>query len=43
MKQLKILRILTVLLAISLALVSIAGAFFPDTYATDEEGGQRKR
>ena len=29
------LRILTVLLALSLAIVSIAGAFFPDTYARD--------
>jgi hypothetical protein len=35
MKNLKILRILTILLAISLALVSVAGAFFPDTYARD--------
>jgi hypothetical protein len=35
MKSIKILRILTILLAISLALVSIAGAFFPDTYARD--------
>jgi hypothetical protein len=35
MKNLKILRILTVLLALSLALASIAGAFFPDTYVRD--------
>jgi hypothetical protein len=35
MKYLKILRILTILLSISLALVSIAGAFFPETYARD--------
>ena len=35
MKHFKILRILTILLALSLAIVSIAGAFFPDTYARD--------
>ena len=35
MKNLKILRILTILLSFSLALVSIAGAFFPETYARD--------
>jgi len=35
MKNLKILRILTILLALSLSLVSIAGAFFPDTYIRD--------
>lgn len=35
MKHIKILRILTVLLALSLAIVSIAGAFFPETYARD--------
>jgi len=35
MKHLKILRILTILLASSLAFVSIAGAFFPETYARD--------
>ncbi|MEA3460422.1 MAG: hypothetical protein U9R49_00995 [Bacteroidota bacterium] len=35
MKQVKILRILTILLALSLAIVSIAGAFFPETYARD--------
>lgn len=35
MKQLKILRILTILLALSLALVSIVGAFFPETYVRD--------
>ena len=33
MKHLKILRILTILLAISITLVSIAGAFFSETYA----------
>jgi hypothetical protein len=33
--HLKILRILTILLALSLTLVSIAGAFFPDTYERD--------
>ena len=33
--HLKILQILTMLLAISLALVSVAGAFLPDTYARD--------
>jgi len=31
----KILRILTILLAISLAIVSVAGAFFPETYSRD--------
>ena len=35
MKNLKVLRILTILLSISLALASIAGAFFPDTYMRD--------
>lgn len=35
MKNLKILWILTILLAISLALVSVAGVFFRDTYARD--------
>lgn len=35
MKHVKILRILTILLALSLAVVSIAGAFFPETYARD--------
>lgn len=35
MKNIKILRILTILLAISLALVSIAGAFFPESYVRD--------
>lgn len=35
MKQIKILRILTILLALSLALVSIGGAFFPGTYERD--------
>jgi len=35
MKQIKILRILTILLAISLAIVSVAGAFFPETYSRD--------
>ena len=35
MKNLKILRILTILLSITLTLVSIAGAFFPDTYIRD--------
>ncbi len=35
MKHKKILTILTLLLALSLAVVSIAGAFFPDTYARD--------
>jgi len=35
MKNLKILRVLTILLAISLASVSLAGAFFPDTYVRD--------
>ena len=35
MKQIKILRILTFLLAVSLAIVSIAGAFFPETYSRD--------
>ena len=35
MKNLKILRILTILLAISLTLVSIAGGFFAETYARD--------
>jgi len=35
MKHRKILGILTILLALSLAVVSIAGAFFPDTYSRD--------
>lgn len=35
MKSIKILRILTILLAISLALASIAGAFLSETYARD--------
>ena len=35
MKHLKILRVLTILLALSLAIVSIAGAFFPQTYSRD--------
>ncbi len=35
MKNIKILKILTILLAISLAIVSVAGAFFPETYARD--------
>ncbi|MDF1575592.1 MAG: hypothetical protein P1P86_10435 [Bacteroidales bacterium] len=35
MKNIKILRILTILLAISLSVVSIAGGFFPGTYARD--------
>lgn len=34
-KHLKILRILTILLALSLSIVSIAGAFFPNTYDRD--------
>ena len=34
-KHFKILRILTLLLALSLSLVSIAGAFFPSTYERD--------
>lgn len=36
-KRLKIISILSVLLAISLAVVSAAGAFGPDTYARDAE------
>ena len=35
MKHVKILRVLTILLALSLAIVSIAGAFFPETYSRD--------
>ena len=35
LKHTKILRILTILLAISLAIVSVAGAFFPETYSRD--------
>ena len=35
LKHTKILRILTILLALSLSIVSIAGAFFPETYASD--------
>ena len=33
--HLKIIRVLTLLLAFSLTIVSIAGAFFPATYARD--------
>jgi hypothetical protein len=33
--HLKTLRILTILLAVSLTIVSVAGAFFPETYARD--------
>jgi len=35
MKNAKILRILTILLALSLTIVSVAGAFFQETYARD--------
>ena len=35
MKNIKILRILTILLSLSLAIASIAGAFFPGTYSRD--------
>lgn len=35
MKHIKILRILTILLALTLAIVSVVGAFFPGTYARD--------
>jgi hypothetical protein len=37
MKYAKILRILTALLALSLTIVSVGGAFFPETYARDSE------
>jgi len=35
MKHIKVLRILTILLALSLAIVSVAGAFLAETYARD--------
>lgn len=35
MKHIKVLRILTILLAFSLAIVSVAGAFLPETYSRD--------
>ena len=35
LKHTKILRVLTILLALSLAIVSVAGAFLPETYSRD--------
>ncbi len=36
LKHTKILRVLTILLSLSLAIVSVAGAFFPETYCSGE-------